>query len=62
MIKDFKRAAGIDFVICTADDILLKTIVRSNPGIVLMKKGVLLHKWHYSKMPTWTDVRNSYMN
>ncbi len=34
-----------------ADEITLKTIVRANPGLVLLKKVVILRKWHYSDMP-----------
>ena len=61
MIEDFREASGIDFTICTADDILLKTIVRSNPGVVLMRDGTILHKWHHTKLPSWINVKNSYM-
>ena len=43
-----------------ADDILLKTIVRSNPGIVLMKDGKILDKWHYKKLPAFEDVQANY--
>lgn len=57
MINDFKKAAGIDFTACSADDILLKTIVRSNPGVVLMKEGVLLDKWHYRHLPSYTQIK-----
>lgn len=41
----------------TADDIVLKSIVRSNPGLLLMKNGVILKKWHANDIPDYTDFR-----
>ncbi len=61
MINDFKTDTGIPFTICTADDILLKTIVRSNPGILLMKDGQILAKWHHNKFPGFEQLKSDYI-
>ena len=49
---------GTDYY--TADDILLKTIVRSNPGVVLWKEGTIIEKWHIRKLPEWSKVASKY--
>ena len=55
--KDIVEETGLPIDVYTADDILLKTIVRSNPGIVLWKDGIILDKWHKSQLPTYEDVK-----
>jgi hypothetical protein len=60
-VKEFKKEVGANYVFYTADDILLKTIIRSNPGIVLWKDGVIVKKWHYKHVPSYEDIKKQYM-
>ncbi|NQZ76025.1 MAG: DoxX family protein [Ekhidna sp.] len=39
-----------------ADATVLKTMVRSNPGVLLLKDGVVLAKWHYNDTPLTDEV------
>lgn len=39
------------------DQTMLKTVVRSNPGFVLLKNGVVLGKWHHNDMPTVQEIQ-----
>lgn len=60
-IASFREALGTQIPFFQADDILLKTIVRSNPGPVLMKAGTIIMKWHYKRMPSFEEMKAEYM-
>lgn len=60
-IVSFQEALGMNLPFATGDDIMLKTIVRSNPGILLMKNGKIIQKWHHSKLPTFEEIKTKYM-
>ncbi|MCD4664201.1 MAG: hypothetical protein K8R68_02950, partial [Bacteroidales bacterium] len=51
-IKDFKLDADIYF----ADDIVLMAMIRSNPGLILLKDAVVLKKWHYNDFPAFEEL------
>ena len=40
-----------NFEFYTSDDITLKTMIRSNPGVMLIKDGVIIGKWPGRKLP-----------
>lgn len=39
-------ATNADYDICTCDPVTLKTIVRANPGIVVLKNGIVIDKYN----------------
>ena len=47
----FKRKTGVQFPFYTTDAITLKTIVRSNPGLVMIKSGTVKNMWHHNDIP-----------
>lgn len=57
MIEDLRSEIGVEVPFYTADDILLKTIVRSNPGVVLWKDGKILNKWHHDQLPSFEEIK-----
>jgi uncharacterized membrane protein YphA (DoxX/SURF4 family) len=47
----FKKKTKASFPFYTTDAITLKTIVRSNPGLVLLKAGTVKDMWHHNDIP-----------
>lgn len=56
-LKAFKAAAGGGYDWYEADDILLKTIIRSNPGVVHMKGGKVVEMWHICHLPKTLELK-----
>lgn len=51
MVEQWLDRTGGEYPFCNVDDITLKTMVRSNPGLMLLKGGVVLNKWANGNIP-----------
>ena len=51
VIEEWCDNTGAEYPFRMTDDVELKTIIRSNPGLVLLKNGVVMAKWHYNDIP-----------
>lgn len=60
-ISSYKKANNLDYPFYLADDIALKTVIRSNPGLLLLKDGVIQEKWHYNDFPDYKQFRKEYL-
>jgi hypothetical protein len=44
------------------DDKILKAMVRSNPGFILLKEGVVLNNWSNRGFPSFERIKNNYLD
>ncbi|TKC59930.1 DoxX family protein [Pedobacter hiemivivus] len=44
------------------DAVPLKSMVRSNPGVILLKNGVVVNKWHYNTVPSFDKLADMYFS
>lgn len=56
VIRKYSEETGANYHFLSADDILLKTIVRSNPGLILLKDGKIINKWHHNDVPSTEEL------
>lgn len=50
-IEMWRERTGAEYPFCQMDDITLKTIIRPNPGLLLIKDGTILNKWSDNQLP-----------
>lgn len=43
-----------------ADAVPLKSMVRASPGVLLLKNGVVINKWHYNTVPSFDELSKEY--
>ena len=56
-----QKEADISFPFYFTDETTLKTIVRSNPGMLWLKEGTIVAKWHYNDFPASEDLIKQYL-
>ncbi|MBB3188455.1 BT_3928 family protein [Microbacter margulisiae] len=62
VIAHFQQVNKVGFPICTTDPTTLKTMIRSNPGLILLYHGTVLNKWSNDALPRLTDPLSSNPN
>ncbi|MFZ5940660.1 MAG: BT_3928 family protein [Bacteroidota bacterium] len=60
LVDELRNDAGIDLEFCAADEIMLKTVIRSNPGFVLIRNGIIEGKWAGRDFPAVGEVNPSW--
>jgi hypothetical protein len=57
---DFQKQNKLVMELFNADAIPLKSMIRSNPGLLLLKDGVVLQKWHFHNLPSFQELEEKY--
>ena len=50
-INRWRDLTGAEYPFCNADETTLKTIIRSNPGLLLLKDATIIGKWSHNQLP-----------
>lgn len=58
-IKEFINNNNVNYNFYNTDPITLKTIIRSNPGLLLLKKGTILNKWSHKNLPEINELKDN---
>jgi uncharacterized membrane protein YphA (DoxX/SURF4 family) len=56
----YSKAHHLAMEIFYVDEVPLKEMVRANPGILLLKNGTILNKWHYHTIPSYDNLVKKY--
>ena len=55
-VEQFRHDVQASYDYYTTDEKTLQTILRSNPGLMLIHNGVIIGKWHYNDIPEYVEV------
>lgn len=54
--QHWQNITGAEYPFCMTDATTLKTMIRSNPGLMLLDKGVVRGKWSHNRLPETTEL------
>jgi triosephosphate isomerase len=55
-MKHWQDITGAEYPFYITDETTLKTIVRSNPGLILLKNGIIIGKWSHNNLPAEEEL------
>jgi uncharacterized membrane protein YphA (DoxX/SURF4 family) len=61
-ISAYQKKFNPPYQFFNTDEVVLKTMIRSNPGLILIKGGVVIAMWHYHSIPTFSEVTAKYLH
>jgi uncharacterized membrane protein YphA (DoxX/SURF4 family) len=60
--NEFSKKMKLFTEVFYADPVPLKSMVRANPGILLLKNGVVINKWHFHNLPSFDKLSEKYFS
>lgn len=57
-VQKYTEANHVNYDFCSTDEIQLKTIIRSNPGLLLLREGTILQKWGHRDLPEVEELQD----
>jgi hypothetical protein len=61
-VAEFRNNIQPPYDFCTADETTLKTILRSNPGVLLLHEGTVIGKWNFRDVPEAGKLRTDLLS
>ena len=61
-VEDYREKYHPDLEYFNADDIELKTMIRSNPGLIMLKDGIVIDKWAWRDLPDFEELQENYFD
>jgi uncharacterized membrane protein YphA (DoxX/SURF4 family) len=61
MIEKFKSKVKTNVTFYNTDGTVLKTMIRSNPGLMMLKGGTVVNMWHFHSFPSYNDIKEQYL-
>lgn len=58
--EKFSKHMKLFMEVFYADAVPLKSMVRANPGVMLLKNGVIVNKWHHHSLPSFNELTENY--
>jgi len=61
-VEVFRKEQFANYPFLYVDQTVLKTIIRSNPGLLLIQNGAILDKWHHNDLPAFDNLDRAYLS
>ncbi len=58
-INRWRDITGAEYPFAITDETTLRTMIRSNPGLMLLKDGKVIRKWSHNELPKQTELTAS---